>query len=211
MRIPKFLTLRRKYEIDESMGLVKFSRAHFGVLIMIGIRMTAYGRTAEAAVVPQSRKLVSFGHSAGQTLVREASKPVLFLQWGRVPKDWELSFVAKMKSAESQGIPFTQVLQADLPLVLGEVPSDVLLRWVGRRARSQPKQFVKIVGKMFGPSGKRIITGLEGRLDPEKLLEVEKDPDEPFQSLIEAIQRADAGKPNATVFLDKDRWKHFKA
>jgi hypothetical protein len=128
-----------------------------------------------------------------------------------MPKEWELSFVSKTKSLESMGIPFPEVLRTYLPSVLGEVPSDVLVRWVGRKARSQPKRFVKVVDKMFGPSGKRIITGLEGRLDPEKMLEVEKDPNEPFQSLIEAIQQADAGKPNSAMPLDKDRWKHFKA
>lgn len=171
--------------------------------------LVKFGRPKAATIRRWGRRLAPLGRSVQRVLVREGRKTVLFIQWGRVPKEWELSFVAKMKSMESMGIPFPEILHTYLPSVLGEVPSDVLVRWVGRKARSQPKRFVKVVGRMFGPSGKRIIRGLEDCLDPEKMLEVEKDPDEPFQALIEAIQRADAGKSDAPKFLDKDRWKHF--
>jgi len=175
------------------MRLVQFAQSHFGVLVKLG------------------RKLVAFGHIAGPVLSDEARKSVLFIQWGRMPKTWELSFVAKMKSAEEQGIPFTEVLQTDLPVVLGQVPSDVLLRWVGRKARSQPKRFVKSINEMFGKSGKKIIVGLQDVLDPERMLEVQTPQEDKFQSLIDAIQQADAAKSVPARFLDEDRWKDFKA
>jgi hypothetical protein len=116
-----------------------------------------------------------------------------------------------MKSAESRGIPFTEVLQTELPLVLGQVPSDVLLRWVGKKARSQPKRFVNTVNEMFGKSGKKIIVGLQDALDPEKMLKVEEPTEDKFQSVIDAIQQADAANSIPIRYLDKDRWKDFSA
>jgi len=114
-----------------------------------------------------------------------------------------------MKWAESRGIPFTEVLQTNLPLVLGQVPSDVLLRWVGRRARSQPKRFVNTINEMFGKSGKKVIVGLQNALDPDKMLEAAEPPAENFQSLIDAIQQADAANSDPLRFIDEDRWKNF--
>ena len=210
IRLPKFLAPRRKYEVDESMGLVKFGRSHLPVFLKMGRRALVYGQSAGVALIPQGRKLVALGQSVGPVLVRQARKPVLFLQWGRIPKEWEISFVAKMKSAELRGIPFTEVLQTDLPLVLGEVPSDVLLRWVGRRARSQPKRFVKSINEMFGKSGKKIIIGLQDALDPEKMIVDQAPQEERLQSLIDAIQQADATKSIPLKYLDEDRWKNFK-
>ena len=175
------------------MGLVKFGRPKVALVMKWGHRLIPYALSFERAVARQGRRMV------------------LFIHWGRMPKQWELSFVAQMKSLESMGIPFPEVLDTYLPSVLGEVPSDVLVRWVGKKARSQPKRFVKTVGKMFGPSGKRIITSLEGRLDPEKMLEPEVADDEPFQSMIDAIQRAAPGMISQGQVLDKDRWKHFAA
>jgi len=157
------------------------------------------------------RRMGPVAHSVRITLSRGGRKSVLFFQWHRIPKDWELSFVAKMKSAESKGIPFTEVLQTDLPLVLGQVPSDVLLRWVGKRARSQPKRFVNTINEMFGKSGKKIIVGLQDALNPDKMLEVHEPPEEKFQSLIDAIEKADAANSIPARYLDKDRWKNFSA
>jgi len=199
LQLPKFLTPRRKYEVNESMSLVKFGRSR----LLPALRLT------RRILMRLGRELVVFGHSSAVVLNRQARNIVLFFQWRKIPKSWELSFESKMKSAESQGIPFAEVLQTNLPLVLGDAPSEVLLRWVGRKARSQPRQFAKNVSKMFGPSGKRIITGLEERYRPEEMLEVHEEPEEPFQALIDAIEKADATKSNPVKFLDKDRWKNF--
>ena len=116
-----------------------------------------------------------------------------------------------MKSAESQGILFPEILQTNLPSVLGDAPSEVLLRWVGKKARSQPKQFVKVVAKMCGPSGKRIVTGLEARFSPQDMLEVREEPEAPFQALIDTIERAEVAKSGPPRYLDKNRWKEFSA
>ena len=201
LQLPKFLTPKRKYEVNESMSLVKFGRSR----LLPALRLT------QRILLRLSRELVVFGHSSAVVLTRQTHNVVLFFQWRRIPKSWELSFESRMKSAEAQGIPFAEVLQTNLPLVLGDAPSEVLLRWVGRKARSQPRQFAKTVSKMFGPSGKRIITGLEERYSPEKMLEVHEEPEEPFQALIDAIEMADATKSNPAKFLDKDRWKNFSA
>ena len=191
LRVPRFLVLRRKYEVNESMWLVKF------------------GRPKVTMIMKWARGFTPIARSVQRGLVRQGQKTVLFIQWRRMPKEWELSFVSKMKSMESRGIAFPVILHTSLPSVIGDGPSEVLLRWVGSRARSQPKQFVEVVGKMFGPSGKRIITGLEGNLDPQETLGAQEEQEEPFQSLIDAIQLVDATKPNQLRPLQKDRWKHL--
>jgi len=125
-RLPKFLVPRRKYEVDESMLIVKIGRA----------RLLPAVNSVRRPLAPAERELVAFGHHVSAAVGVELRRIVLLIQWGRIPKPWELSFVSKMKEAESQGIPFPEVLQTDLPKVLGEGPSEVLLRWVGRKARS---------------------------------------------------------------------------
>jgi hypothetical protein len=190
LRVPRFLVPRRRYEVDGSMWLVKFGRSQEERIIQFEENLSSFGEES----LRRSRKLEPIGRSLLKAVAQQAHKPVLFVQWGRMPKEWELSFVSKMKSVESLGIPFPEVLQTDLPLVMGEAPSGVLMRWVGKKARRDPKTFVKVVSAMFGSSGKRIITSLEASLDPEKMLDSHKEPEHPFQSVIDAIQRADAEK-----------------
>ena len=162
--------------------------------IRLGQRVVVISGAIKENYVPNGEDVSKMGRSASARLGDQLRKPVLYFQWGRMPRGWELSFVSKMKSVESLGIPFTEVLQTDLPLVMGEAPSGVLLRWIGRKGRSDPKTFAKAVSVMFGGSAKRIITGLEASLNPEKMLDAHKEPEEPFQSVIDAIQRADAEK-----------------
>ena len=211
VKLPKFLTPRRKYQVNESMWLVRFGRPKVEILVRIGKKSIPVLRLTEKELQILIRRLGPVAHSARITLAREGRKPILFVQWHRIPKDWELSFVVKMKSAESKGVPFTEVLQTDLPMILGQVPSDVLLRWVGKRARSQPKRFVNTINEMFGKSGRKIIVGLQDALNPDKMLEVHEPPEEKFQSLIDAIEKADAANSIPARYLDKDRWKNFSA
>jgi len=200
-RLPKFLVPRRRYEVDESMLLVKIGRS----------KLLPAVNSARSTLAPVEKGLTLFGHYFSVTVGHQLHNAILLIQWGRMPKHWELSFVSKMKEAETQGIPFPEVLQQSLPMVLGEGPSEVLLRWVGRKARSQPKHFAKAVAKMFGPSGRRIITGIEDRFSPEDMLETDEEPEEPFQALIDAIEKSDAGKSSPPRYLDKNRWKNFTA
>ena len=183
------------------MRLVKFGRS----------KLLPAARSAQRMLSPVVRELIVLGHGTWAAMGRQLPKIFLLFQWGRIPRPWELSFVAKMKEAESQGIPFPEVLQTNLPKLLGEGPSEVLLRWVGKKARNQPKRFAKVVAKMFGPSGRRIITGLEERFSPQDMLQTHEEPEEPFQALIDAIERSDAAKPNRPKSLDKNRWKNLSA
>jgi len=173
-RKPKFLTPRRKYEVDESKWLVRF------------------GRTQWKALKPLAYRAIRIGRAGAKALHQGGRKVVLFIQWRRMPKDWELSFVTKMRSMEALGIPFPEVLKTNLPSLFGEDTSLVLMRWVGRKSRIQPKHFVKSIEDMFGKSAKVIITTLEGQADPDKMLEVRVEAEPPFQSFIDAIQQADA-------------------
>ena len=208
LRLPRFLTPRRKYEVDESLWLVKFGRPKVETLLRWSRKAIAVGRSLSKTVAPRLRQMSVYGSSIKVSLAHQVRKPILFVQWGRMPKEWELSFVSAMKSTESQGIPFSEVLRTDLPLVLGEAPAEVLLRWVGRRARREPKHFAKAVAEMFGRSGKPIIVRLENTLDPEKMLEAHREPENPFQSVIDAIQRADAEKSNPIEYLREVQKSH---
>ena len=208
-RIPRFLVPRRKYEVNESLWIVKFGRPKLVLLLRGSRRAILYLLLAGAGFGMIIVRAGMLANSLWRGFSSLGRKTVLFCQWGRMPKEWEVSFVQKMKSAESQGVPFPEVLQTNLPLVLGEAPSDVLMRWVGRKARSQPRQFVDSVNEMFGKSGKRIIIGLRDTLDPGKMLEAKEPEEEKFQALIDAIQQADAAGPDPPKFIDKDRWKRF--
>jgi hypothetical protein len=201
-RKPGFLNLKRKYEIDESSWLVQHGRPAMKVLfrkglpvvkvlVLGGIVSLRFGYSKTKPAFHQGAKISGALRSLGRSFAHEGQMIVWTFEWRRRPKAWEISFVAKMKSMELRGIAFQDVLKRNLPVLFGDAPSEVLLRWMGRKNRTQPKRFAKAAAKMFGKSAKSIITGLENLADPEKMTEVHQDVEPPFQSLIEAIQRAD--------------------
>jgi hypothetical protein len=187
-RLPKFLAPRRKYEVNEDLWLVKFGRPKMELLLRVGRRagIVALQGSQEARLV-----FVRGGKGAVSAVAIQGRNAVLFAQWRRMPKDWELSFVQKMKAMETLGIQFPEILRTYLPSVLGEVPSEVLLNWVGRQTRHQPKRFVNAVRKMFGKSSRSIIMGLEKAANPEEMLDAKKPVAPPYQSLVDAIRAAD--------------------
>jgi hypothetical protein len=173
VRLPKFLTPKRRYTVDESMGLVKF------------------GRSQGRKLMPFMLRLGTQSRAAGKWLGSKGQRSILVLQWGGFPQQWELSFVSKMKSLEGQGARLPEVLMSNLPQVIGEAPSEILLRQIGRKARSQPKAFAKTINHMFGNSGKKIIVGLNS-VDLDAWLEARNRVEEPpWKSAVEAIQQAD--------------------
>ncbi|HEV2138963.1 MAG TPA: hypothetical protein VGR53_08975 [Nitrososphaerales archaeon] len=201
-RKPGFLSLKRRYEVDDSSWLVQHGRPMLKklfreglpilrILILGGVVALRFGLQGIRPIFRQGPRVSGAFRSAGRALAHKGQMLVWLFQWRRFPKAWEISFVSKMKSMEDRGIPFQQILKSNLPVLFGDAPSEVLLRWMGRRNRTQPKRFAKAAAKMFGKSAKSIITGLENLADPDKMLEVPHEVEPPFQSLIEAIQRAD--------------------
>jgi len=187
---PKFLVPRRRYEFDEDLWIVKFGRPKVAPLLRVGRRagiVALQGGEQGLSLAARGGKAFAVSSAA------QGRKMILVVQWRRMPKDWELSFVDKMKSMEAMGIQFPDVLRAYLPTVLGEAPSEVMLNWVGRQTRAQPKRFVNAARKMFGKSSKSIITGLERTANPEAMLEARKPVEAPYQSLVDAIRIADSG------------------
>jgi hypothetical protein len=186
--LPGFLVPRRKYEVNKSHWLVKFGSP------MIRLLFVAAG-TVILLIVRGGEKgaflLIHGGRRGLSSLAILGRKVVLFVEWRRMPKEWEVSFVNKMKSMEARGIQFPEVLKEYLPSIIGEGPSEVLLRWVGRQTRLQPKRFTNAVREMFGKSSKSIITGLERLSDPEKMIEDSRPVEPPYQSLVDAIKAAD--------------------
>jgi hypothetical protein len=188
IRIPEFLTPRRKYEVNETMWLVKFGRPKIKLILRVGKPVAL--RLANEGV--GFGFLVSrWGKRGANALSASGHKMVLFVQWRRMPKVWEVSFVNKMELAESKGIAFPEVLQSYLPSIMGEAPADVFLKWIGKRARQQPKPFAKAASKMFGESAKPIITGLENLADLDGMLRSRMPVDPPYNSLVGAIRAAD--------------------
>jgi hypothetical protein len=179
VRLPKFLTPRRKYVVDESTWLVKFGRSH--------------GRK----LMPYMWRLGTYSHAAGHWLGSKGQRAASVLQWGGFPQEWELSFVSRMKTLEGQGVNLQEVLKSNLPQVIGEAPSEILLRQIGHKARSQPKAFAKTVNHMFGNSGKKIIVGLNS-VNWDAWLEARNRVEEaPWKSVVDAIQQADAKSVSA--------------
>ena len=116
----------------------------------------------------------------------------LTIKWGRVPNDWELAFIAKMRGLQKSGIRFDRVLKITLPRLFGE-ESEILNSWVGEKAGRNPERFVRSVSKMWGPSAHSVIISLD-RLTNDKGLFESKANDPPYKSLLEAIQKSDAAK-----------------
>jgi len=96
-------------------------------------------------------------------------KARIILQWRGFPKDYELSFAMKMDELGRQGIQFSEVLREVLPQIIGDDTSEILRRWVGRSARKSPIAFVKAVNRMFGGSGRSILTSIESLANGEKM------------------------------------------
>jgi hypothetical protein len=117
----------------------------------------------------------------------------LSFKWGRIPKTWELSFIDKMREFEEAGLTFDEVLCSTLPQLIGEDTSEILRTWVGRKARCNPERFARSISKMFGASARSVLCSLERLSNEESLLKKKVPREPPYQSLLEAIRRSEAG------------------
>ncbi|MGP8057558.1 MAG: hypothetical protein ACLP9K_08195 [Nitrososphaerales archaeon] len=99
-----------------------------------------------------------------------------------------------MRELEKRGLPFDQVLRSTLPKLFGVDPSQVLRTWVGGKARRNPECFVRSVSEMFGASARHVLGSLDMLVDEKSLLEAKVPREPPVQSLLVAMQKAEAGK-----------------
>jgi hypothetical protein len=136
-----------------------------------------------------ARRSRSFPRRALFALRRTA----LTFKWGRVPKVWELFFIDRMRELERIGLTLDEILQSTLPQVFGEDTSEVLRTYVGGKARCNPERFARNISKMFGASAQSVLTGVDRLVDEASLLEKEAPKEAPYQSLLDALQRIDAG------------------
>jgi hypothetical protein len=113
----------------------------------------------------------------------------VFIEWRGFPKDFELSFVTRMNELESEGFPFEVVIRSTAPKVLGEGPSQIFLRWVGKKARRKPRLFVKAFRKEFGKNSGEVLTKLETSVDVEGLRDRQKSYIPPNEYLVNAMLR----------------------
>lgn len=130
---------------------------------------------------------------SGRTLFT-LRRAALFFKWGRIPKTWEMSFLDRMKELRKVGLTFDEVLRSTLPQFFGEDPSRILRFCIGRKARSNPERFARSVSEMFGSSARSVLGSIEMLVDEKSLLEAKVPKEPPIQSLLVAMQRANAGK-----------------
>jgi hypothetical protein len=122
-------------------------------------------------------------------------KAGIILAWRGVPTKYELSFVAKAKELEAKGLTFEEVIRATTLKVIGELPGQVLLYQIGKRARQRPVTFVKTLRRMFGKSSGPFLQALQSFMDAEKLLEAKRPYVPGNQYLVEAMIRSGAIEP----------------
>jgi hypothetical protein len=106
------------------------------------LRLPSFLRPRRKYEVNESHRIVVFAR-------RKLKQVKIFLEWRGFPNSNELSFVSRMNELETQGFTFAEVIRATAPKVLGEGPSQILLRWVGKKARLKPRLFVKALRKEF--------------------------------------------------------------
>ena len=143
--------------------------------------------------VDESYWLVRRSRSFSRRTLFTLRRTALTFKWGRIPKIWELSFVDRMRELEKVGLTFDEILQSTLPQFLGVDPSHVLRTWVGSKARCDPERFARSVSEMFGASARNVLTSINKLVDEVSLLEAKAPKEPPYQSLLEAIKRVDAG------------------
>jgi len=206
-RVPNLLLPRRKYELNEDLWIVRFAWPKIEMAKEIEWAAMTVGwhvaSTTASRFVTELRNSAPVWRSVGRGFAHQGGNIVLFFQWGRIPKDWERAFVLKIRESESKGVPFHDIVKATLPSVIGEGPSFVLLRWVGKNGAKGPRQFVKTVEKMFGKSAKSVIVRLNNSLDPDAMLQVPEEPEEKFRAVIEEIERVDAEKSSRAAYQEE--------
>lgn len=143
--------------------------------------------------VDESYWLVRGSRSFSRRALFTLRRAVLTLKWGRVPKTWELLFIDRMRELERVGLTFEEVLQSTLPQFIGEDTSHVLRSWIGSRARCCPERFTRSISEMFGASARDVLGNIDMLADEASLLEKKAPEEPPYQSLLDAIQRIDAG------------------
>jgi uncharacterized membrane protein len=219
--VPKLRSLlpkmERKYEVDESSWLVIKGRA---LLKWLDTDGRAYLHSFEshgwalikwtcARAYSLGRHSVTWAESEAKVTRRWLGVhwPVfaaharfslrrigLTLRWRRVPEVWEMAFIDRMKAAEGMGISLPEVLRDTLPRIMGIEGTRVLGHWTGKRSMLDPETFVREMAKLFGRSSKQVVMAVFNGLDEGKIL-ADRSPEEPkYQSLVDAINRADERK-----------------
>ena len=210
---PLLPKLKRKYEVDESNWLVIKGRA---ILAWLDADEGAYvhGSQSRGKVIVRGAYLraVSLGrHAYGGAVMTKGwfgahwpgfagrtrfnlRRLGLTLRWRRVPATWEIRFIDRMKAAENMGVSFLDVLRDTLPAIMGIEGTRVLGYWAGKKSMVDPEAFVREMSRMFGKSSKYVVIGVFKTVDEGKIL-AGKTPEEPkYQSLVDAISKADEKK-----------------
>ena len=139
--------------------------------------------------VNESHWLVQYYRRSIRYLRPRGKRLWIILQWRGFPKSHEVSFVLSMNELGAKGLTFEEVIKDTVPKVFGEVPGQVLLRWIGRKARQRPMAFVKSLRRMFGKSAQPALQAIQTFVDVNGLLEAKKPYVPANQYLVEAMIR----------------------
>jgi hypothetical protein len=75
--------------------------------------------------------------------------------------DCQIAFVEQMKKHMEEGMDFAIVAQETLVDTLGESPSEVLFKMIGKAGVSQPELFVSRVSVILGEGAVNILASIE--------------------------------------------------
>jgi len=155
--------------------------------------------------VDESYWLVRRSRSLSSRALFTLRRAALTLKWGRVPTTWELLFIDRMRDLEKVGLTFDEILESTLPQFFGEDTSHVLRSWIGMEANCSPERFARSISEMFGDSARNVLGNIDMLIDEVSLLKKKAPEEPPIQSLLEAIQRIDAGMTVAQPVKSRGR------
>jgi hypothetical protein len=127
---------------------------------------------------------------------------------GKHTRDFEISFVGKMKKHIEEGMDFATVTEETLVDTLGESPSEVLFKMIGKSGVTQPELFVDRVSRVLGEGAKTVFASVEDYAERWRELG-SRIQESPFESLmgslvqISQVQTENAG----TILLHDHRIK----
>ncbi len=122
-------------------------------------------------------------------------------------RDYEVTFVSRMRDRMEEGMNFAEVAQESLADNRGESPSEVLFKMIGKAGVMQPEPFVARVSSVLGEGARTIFASIEDRADRWRELSAESVPASAYESLMGSLVVVCQGQAggSATALLHDHR------
>lgn len=108
-----------------------------------------------------------------------------------------------------QGMDFASVAQESLVDTLGETPSEVLFKMIGKMGVSRPEVFIDRISRVLGEGSRDLLSAVEGYATRWRELRVEAAPESAYESLMGSLAQVAAFQTNngGTILLHNHRVK----